>query len=97
MTDVMDERGSQDERLPFLVEQLGPHPPYPRQERPGDVHHADRVGKPAMVGSRKNKLAHAELLDPPQPLKLPGVDQIPEQAIARMYPRTESARAPDLG
>ena len=84
MSDVVDERGGQDERLSFLVEQLGPHPTYPRQERSGDVHHADRVGKPAMVGARKNELADAELLDPPQPLKLLGVDQIPEQTIARI-------------
>ena len=84
MPDVMDERGGKDERLSFLVDQLGLHPAYPRQERPGDVHHTDRVGKPAMVGPRKNELADAKLLDPPQPLKLLGVDQIPEQTIARI-------------
>jgi hypothetical protein len=48
------------------------------------MHHADRMSEPAVVGPWKNKLTYPELLDPPQPLKFPGVDQIPEQPIARL-------------
>ncbi|KKL80239.1 hypothetical protein LCGC14_2006740 [marine sediment metagenome] len=48
---------------------------------PRDMHHADRMGKAAVVGAREHELAKPELLDPPQTLKLSRVDQLEQEAI----------------
>ena len=41
------------------------------------------MGEPSVVGTRENEVAHAQLLDSPQALKLLGIDETQQQPIPR--------------
>ena len=46
-----------------------------------DVQHAKRMSESIVVRSWENQLGKAKLLDPPQPLDLPAVDQTQQQPV----------------
>src|SRR5207302_25184 len=83
MTEIMQQRGGKYGSPVSFINSFSRQLLHTSQEPARVVHDANRVRESAVIRAWKNHFCHSELLDPPEPLELGGVDEIEQEPVAR--------------